>query len=487
MSYPLLAPEEAAALVRHGQTAGFGGFTTAGTPKSIGAALAARAGAEHAAGRPFALRVNGVAAGPVMDGALAPATASRTPYQSNPAMRARINSGACAFFDMHLSHVTQALRYGFLGPLHWAIVEAADVSPAGEILLTSAVGAAPTFCHRAEGILIELNRRQPAALRGMHDIYEPADPPHRREIPIHRRADRIGAPVIAVDPRKIAGIVEVENEDDGTAFEEPTPLTARIGENVAAFLAGEIAAGRVPASFLPIQSGVGDTANGVLGALGAHPDIPPFNMYTEVIQDAVVDLMERGRVPFASCCSLSVSREALGHVYANLGWFRERLVMRPQEITNHPEVVRRLGVISINTALEADIFGNVNSTHIMGCRMMNGIGGSGDFTRNAYISIFTCPSTAKEGKISSIVPMVTHVDHSEHSVQALATEWGVADLRGRSPRERARVIIRNCAHPDFRDALESYVGLAEAGHTPHTLREAFSFHERYGRTGDMRL
>ena len=486
MSFPLLSPAEAAAMVRHGQTVGFGGFTTAGTPKTIGAALAAHAAAEHAAGRPFELRVNGVAVGPIMDGALAPATASRTPYQSDPTMRARINSGACAFFDMHLSHVTQAVRYGFFGPLHWAIVEAADVTPEGEILLTSCVGASPTFCNRAEKILIELNRRQPAALRGMHDIYEPADPPHRREIPIYRPSDRIGAPVITADPRKIAGIVEVENEDEGTAFGRITPTTTRIGENVAAFLAGEIAAGRVPPSFLPIQSGVGDVANGVLGALGAHPDIPPFNMYTEVVQDAVVRLMEIGRVPFASCCSLSVSREALRQIYANLAWFRERIVMRPQEITNHPEVVRRLGIVSINTALEADIFGNINSTHVMGRQMMNGIGGSGDFTRNAYISIFTCPSTAREGKISTIVPMVTHLDHSEHSVQVIATEWGVADLRGRSPRERARAIIRNCAHPDFRDALESYVGLAEAGHTPHTLREAFSFHERYLRTGDMR-
>ena len=87
----------------------------------------------------------------------------------------------------------------------------------------------------------------------------------------------------------------------------------------------------------------------------------------------------------------------------------------------------------MNTALEADIYGNVNSTHVLGRQMMNGIGGSGDFTRNAYISIFSCPSTAKTGRISTIVPMVTHVDHSEHSVQILATEWGVADLRRLAP------------------------------------------------------
>ena len=126
---------------------------------------------------------------------------------------------------------------------------------------------------------------------------------------------------------------------------------------------------------------------------------------------------------FASSCSLTAEQRcALESVYDNLDWFRPRILLRPQEISNNPEIVRRLGIISINTAIEVDIFGNVNSTHVMGRQMMNGIGGSGDFTRNAYLSIFTCPSTAKGGKISTIVPLVSHVDHSEHSVQIIATE-----------------------------------------------------------------
>jgi Acetyl-CoA hydrolase/transferase C-terminal domain len=64
---------------------------------------------------------------------------------------------------------------------------------------------------------------------------------------------------------------------------------------------------------------------------------------------------------------------------------------------------------------------------------MNGFGGSGDFARNAYLSIFIVPSTAKGGSISTIVPMVTHVDHIEHDVQIIVTEHGLADLRGSSP------------------------------------------------------
>jgi acetyl-CoA hydrolase len=217
-----------------------------------------------------------------------------------------------------------------------------------------------------------------------------------------------------------------------------------------------------------------------------HPDIPPFEMYTEVLQDSVIKLLQQERVKFASSCSLTLSNEGLTTVYENLEWFRHRILLRPQEITNHPEVVRRLGIISMNTAIEVDICGNVNSTHIMGRQMMNGIGGSGDFTRNAYISIFSCPSTAKGGKISTIVPLVTHVDHSEHSVQVVATEWGIADLRGRAPYERARLIINNCAHPEYRPLLCHYLELVERGHSPHTLSAAFRMHDSFARTGDMR-
>jgi acetyl-CoA hydrolase len=209
-------------------------------------------------------------------------------------------------------------------------------------------------------------------------------------------------------------------------------------------------------------------------------------MYTEVIQDAVIELIERERITFASSCSLTVTNEVLKKVYDNLDWFRSRIMLRPQEISNNPEVIRRLGIISVNTAIEVDIFGNVNSTHVMGRKLMNGIGGSGDFTRNAYLSTFTCPSTAKGGKITTIVPLVSHVDHSEHSVQIVATEQGVADLRGKSPYQRALEIINKCAHPEFRETLMSYLTIVEGGYTPHTLPVAFRMHEQFQRTGDMR-
>jgi acetyl-CoA hydrolase len=488
-AFPILSAAEAASLIRHGQTVGFSGFTPAGAPKAIPLAIAGRAEEEHAAGREFQIGVlTGASTGPSLDGALAKANAIsfRTPYQSNADLRALINRGETRFVDMHLSMLPQMVRYGFLGPVDWAVIEACDVTAGGGIVLSTSVGAAPTYLSQAKRILIELNRRHPPTLLGTHDIYEPADPPVRREIPVYRVSDRIGAPLATVDPSKIAGIVETDLPDESGAFSELTPVTERIGQNVADFLVSELRCGRIPREFLPLQSGVGDIANCVLAALGASRDIPAFEMYTEVLQDSVVDLLENERCRFASTCSLTLSPGAMSRLTDNLGFFRSRILMRPQEISNNPEVVRRLGVISMNTAIEVDLFGNVNSTHVMGRQMMNGIGGSGDFTRNAYLSIFSCPSMAKGGKISTIVPLVTHVDHSEHSVQVVITEQGVADLRGQDPHSRARLIIDRCAHPDFRDQLNTYLELVKQGHTPQSLSLAFAMHRQFARTGDMR-
>lgn len=489
MSLKFITAEEAATYVKHDDNVGFSGFTPAGCPKVIPEAIARRAEQEHKEGRPFKIGMfTGASTGDHLDGALARAEAVkfRTPYQSNKDMRTLLNAHGAEYFDMHLSELAQSLRYGFLGRVDVAIVEAVDVTEDGEIVPAEGVGILPTICRLADKILIELNRFHPKELRGIHDIYEPEDPPMRREIPVYKPSDRIGLPYVKVDPKKIVGVVETNREPDGSKFAPLDDVTLAIGRNVSDFLVGEMKAGRLPKSFLPLQSGVGNVANAVLGCMGENEAIPPFTVYTEVIQDAVIKLMEQGRVTFASGCSLSVSHEALREIYARLDFFKDKLLLRPQEISNNPEVVRRLGVITINTALEADIFGNVNSTHVLGTKMMNGIGGSGDFTRSGYVSIFTTPSTAKDGKISSFVPMVSHMDHSEHSVKVIISEYGVADLRGKSPVQRAREIIERCAHPEYRPLLHAYLDRGVKGHTPQSLDACFAFHRAFIETGDMR-
>jgi acyl-CoA hydrolase len=320
----------------------------------------------------------------------------------------------------------------------------------------------------------------------MHDLYEPLDPPYRKEIPIYKPSDRCGSDHIKVDPAKIAAVVKTNRPNEIPAFTPVDAVTAKIGENVALFLEKELREGRIPASFLPIQSGVGNVANAVLGELGKNPHIPPFEMYSEVVQDSVVDLIKAGHCKFASGCSLRLVESKMAEVLADLDFYRDKLLLRPQETSNNPELIRRMGLIAINTALEADIYGNVNSTHVCGTKMMNGIGGSGDFARNAYISIFTTASTAKNGAISSIVPMVTHLDHSEHSVKVIVTEQGVADLRGKSPRQRAEEIINNCVAPEYKEMLRDYLKIAKHGQTQHELSCAFAMHEEFFNSGDMR-
>lgn len=488
-SFPELTADEAAAMIQDGETIGFSGFTPAGAAKAIPRAIAAKAKVEHAAGRPFKVGVvTGASTGSSLDGALAEANAVawRTPYQSDKLLREQINRGETKFFDMHLSQVPQYVRYGFLGKFQWAVVEACNVTPDGEITLTTSVGASPTFCRVADKILIEWNDFHPEALHGMHDIFEQAEIPHRREIPIFTAKDRAGRPTVKVDPSKIVGIVRTNEPDECKPFTEFGDLIGQIGENVAGFLAAEMRMGRVPKEFLPIQSGVGNIANALLGALGTHPDIPPFMMYSEVLQDSVVELIKKERILFASGTSLTLSSEPMKEVYGNLDHYRQKMLLRPQAISNNPEVIRRIGVISINTAIEADISGNINSTHIMGKNLMNGIGGSGDFTRSSFISIFACPSVAKGGNISAIVPLCSHIDHTEHSVQVIVTEQGVADLRGKDPHERSRLIIENCAHPDYREDLLHFCREMQGGHTPGTLQNAFIFHRQFLATGSMK-
>lgn len=491
MKYPVISAEEAARLIANGNTVGIGGFSSVGTPKAVPAALANYAVQLHEEGKPFKVGlITGGATGNQVDTELAKAHAVsfRTPFQSNKEMRNAINNHEVHYFDVHLSLIGQDVRYGFLGKIDVAIIEASEITEEGEVILSTSVGISPTLMNVADKVIIELNEAHAGKLTGMHDIYIPANPPYRREIPIYHVNDRAGTIGIKIDPKKVVGVVLTNDRDHIAAFTPTNDTTRQIGQNVADFLLGEWRKGAIPKEFLPLQSGVGNIANAVLGALGADEKLPAFSMFTEVIQNSVIDLMLQGRIEFVAGSSLTLSEDKLDMMYQHIDELRSRILLRPQEITNHPELSRRLGVIAVNTALEADIFGNVNSTHVSGCKMMNGIGGSADFARNSYLSIFTTPSTAKDGLISSIVPQVSHVDSTEHDVRILVTEQGVADLRGKSPSQRARCIIENCAHPDYKQLLWDYLKLSEGTscHTPMSLSNAFRMHMAYIETGDMR-
>lgn len=491
--YSTITAAEAAALIKNGDALGLSGFTPAGAPKAVTKELAKIATAEHAKGNVFKVKLfTGASTGPSTDGDLAAAEAIeyRAPYTTNSEFRTRVNHNEIRYNDLHLSHMAQELRYGFYGPINWAILEVCQIEDAGDkyrVYLTAGGGIAPTVAHLAEKIILELNHFHSTGVAQLHDVYEPLDAPLRQPIMITKVSDRIGTPYLEVEKSKVVGVVDCNIPDEARAFKGSDPVTDQIGANVAQFLVGDMKRGIIPPSFLPLQSGVGTTANAILAALGQDKAVPDFDIYTEVLQNAIVDMMLEGRVKDASTCSLTVDNDCLMQVYDNIDYFAKHLTIRPSEISNSPEVIRRLGVIAINTAIEVDIFGNANSTHISGTKMMNGIGGSGDFERNAYISIFTCSSVAKGGLISAIVPMVSHQDHSEHDINVIITEQGIADLRGLTPMERAHAIIENCAHPDYRPLLREYLKIATGGHTHHNLPCAFAMHDTLRRKGDMHL
>ena len=487
-----MSAEEVAGLIHHGEVISTSGFTPAGYPKSIPKALAARATALHEQGEDFKISLyTGASVGDELDGELSRAKAVqfRMPYQSNKDMRAGINSGEVEFVDFHLSHVAQYLRYGFIPKTDTAIVEACEVTNDGKIYLTTSGGMSASFLNEADRIFVELNTTAPRGLMGFHDVYVPKSPPNRAPLPIHSAGDRIGTPFVKVDPKKIVGIVLTDIPDNTPPFRAPDADSQAIAAHVIDFLLHEQKKGRLP-KHLPYQSGVGNVANAVLSGFATHDQIEPISLYTEVMQDSVFELIEADRLEVASTCSLTLSAEGQVKFHKRIDELKDKIIIRQQEMSNNPEVIRRLGVISMNTALEMDIFGNVNSTHVVGSKMMNGIGGSGDFCRNAYISIFMSPSIAKNGDISAVVPMVSHTDHNEHSVQVLVTEQGLADLRGLSPVRRARKIVEHCAHPAYREVLTEYLefGLKNglSAHTPHTLSRAFEFHQRFLETGSMK-
>ncbi len=489
----IMSADDAAALIAKGATIGMSGFTGSGYPKAVPEALARRIAEAKQHDEHFAVSVwTGASTGPDLDGALAAVDGIdlRMPYQGDPVTRAKINAGLMDYLDVHLSHVAQMVWEGFFGHLDLAVVEVAGVTADGQLIPSSSIGNNKTWLDLADRVVLEVNSWQPLELEGMHDVYYgTALPPNRKPVQILRPTDRIGIPYLQCDPDKVVAVVLTDAPDRNTEFKAVDDESKQIAGQILEFLEFEVDNDRLPRGLLPLQSGVGNIANAVLAGLDGGP-FHPLTAYTEVIQDGMLAMLRSGTMASASATAFSLSQAGIAELRDNLADYRERIVLRPQEISNHPEVIRRLGCLAINGMIEADLYGNVNSTHVMGSSIQNGIGGSGDFARNAYISFFVAPSMAKAGAISRIVPMVSHVDHTEHDVQVIVTEQGLADLRGLPPRKRARQVIDRCVHPDYRAALEDYfdraLATAPGKHTPHILSEALSWHDRYLREGTMR-
>ncbi|MFO7927658.1 MAG: acetyl-CoA hydrolase/transferase C-terminal domain-containing protein [Halobacteriota archaeon] len=473
---PIVSAETASEHVPDDGIVVVSGFGSVGYPKSVPLALAE-------SDRDLSLTViSGGSVGEEIDETLADADAiaRRFPYQARSGTRTRINGGEMAFADAHIASFGDRVRVGEFGTPDVAIVEAIAAGPDWLIPSTS-IGHTPAYVAAADRIIVELNEVQPLSLQHFHDVYVPDPPPHREPIQLRHPAERIGSPTVSFDSKKLVAAVRTARPDTPYTFRETTPDDESIAAKLIGFVEGELERNPYLDERLCLQFGVGSLGNALMGGF-EDLDVGDRDLiyFGEVIQDGLLDMLGAGKLESASAASLALSKSHLERLFENPDDYADNIVVRNADVSNNPALIDRFGVIAVNSALEIDLYGNVNSTHIGGKHLQNGIGGGGDFNRNALISITALSSVASGGEIPRIVPMVPHVDHTEHDVSVVITEQGVADLRGLSPRERADELIENCAHPSYRPALRSYLDRSDrsGGHVPHDLDEAFSSLER---------
>ncbi|MBV5339241.1 MAG: acetyl-CoA hydrolase [Deltaproteobacteria bacterium] len=499
----IMQAEDTIPFFKNGMDLGWSGFTPVGYPKVVPLALADYVEQNNLQGK---MRFNlfiGASIGQEVEDrwAALQMTDKRWPYQTGKIIQKQVNDGTVRMGDKHLSLYAQDLGYGYYtkergGGFDIGLIEASGITEDGSIILGGSIGSATEVIQFSDKLIIEINTAIPS-FEGLHDIVMLDKPPYRKPYLISRVDDRIGSLYVPCDHEKIIAIVESQKPDKGRALGAPDEVSEQIAGNIMDFFLNEIRTGRLPKNLLPLQSGVGNIANAVVGGLVKGP-FSNIKVWTEVIQDTMLDFFDSGKLDFASSTSLSLSEQGFTRLYNNWEKYTSKVILRPMQISNHPEPIRRLGVIAMNTPIEFDIYAHANSTLVGGTRMVNGIGGSGDFLRNAALSIMHTPSTRPTKSdptgISCVVPFAPHVDHTEHDLDILVTEQGLADLRGLCPRERAREIINKCAHPDYRPILTEYYERAEkdcfargVGHEPHMLFKAFKMQENLAINGTMKI
>ncbi|KAK4972949.1 acetyl-CoA hydrolase [Elasticomyces elasticus] len=511
----LAKAEDLVDLFPNGTYIGWSGFTGVGYPKKVPTMLAEHVEKNNLQGK---LKYNlfvGASSGAETENRWAKNNMieRRSPHQVGKEIAKGINNGNIQFFDKHLSMFPVDLMYGFYtkhkanNKLDVAIVEASAITEDGGIIPGASVGASPEMyqcqpllirIQMAEKIIIEVNTAAPS-FEGLHDITMTDLPPRRKPYLIMRPEDRIGTPHIPIDPERVVAIVESDYPDQTLPNAPEDENSRAIARHLIEFLKHEVAVGRMPENLLPLQSGIGNIANAVVGGLsGGEANFKNLKVWTEVLQDSFLDLFDSGNLEFATATSIRFSPDGFQRFYDKYDEYAPKLLLRSQAVSNSPEIIRRLGVIGMNTPVEVDIYAHANSTCVMGSRMLNGLGGSADFLRSAKYSIMHTPSTRPTKTdphgVSCIVPMCTHVDQTEHDLDMVVTEQGFADVRGMSPRERAREIIKKCAHPDYRPILQDYFDKAEFeclrkgwGHEPHLLWNAFDMHKHLNDHGTMKL
>jgi acetyl-CoA hydrolase len=348
--------EETIPLFRDGMYLGFSGFA-GGNPKLVPMALADHVEKNNLQGK---LRFNiftGASIGLDVEDrwSALQMTKTRWPYQTADETRIRINKGEFDMGDRHLSMFAQDLAYGFYtkengGKLDLAIIEASKITEDGGIILTASVGVCPEIVVLAEKIIIEINTAVPS-FEGIHDIVMPELPPNKKPFLLTKVDDRIGTTFLPCDPNKIVAIVESKKHGVGRPLLPSSENEIRIAQHILEFFQSEVRSGRLPKNLLPLQSGVGSIANAVLNELAKGP-FTNLTVWTEVLQDTILDLFDSGKLDFASGAAFALSPDGIKRFYANWQKYTKNTLLRSSQISNHAELVRRLGLIAMNTPIE---------------------------------------------------------------------------------------------------------------------------------------
>jgi acetyl-CoA hydrolase len=496
-----VTPEGIIPYFKDGMILGFSGFIE-GHPKMTGAVLADHVEKNGLQGKLGFTILSGASIGLDIDDRWASLRMikRRFPFQLTKVLNKQVNAGEVQYGDQHLSRYAQEIANGFYtlnndGKIDIAVVEASAITEDGGIVPTLSGGALPEILSRADKLIVEINTTLPS-FEGLHDFVPVHNPPHNQPLLLTSVEQRIGTTYVPCDPSKIVAIIESDKKPMGRDIPAPNEASLAIGAPLVEFLKHEVKMGRLTEELLPLQFGGGHISNAVFHGLAK--EFSGFKIWTEVITDGFLDAIDQGKVDAITCTGLCFTNAGMDRVFSDFERYSKNITIRQASVSNGAEAVRRLGVICINTPAEIDIYAHVNSTMVNGSRMMNGVGGSGDFMRNAYLSIMLTPSTIATKSdptgITRVLPMLAHVDHTEHEMHVVGTEQGIADLRGLVPREKAQLIIDNCVHPDYQPIIQDYFDRATheckakgAMHQPHMLQKVFKMQKNLEEHGTMKI
>jgi len=472
---------KASEIIMDGMTVAMSGYAMAGYPKAIPEALVKRKN------KGLKLSINLITGAnvPWIDKLLGSSEiiSARVPMCASKVLSSQVNSGKVSYVEQQMCKMPRLLRSRSFGNIDVLVVEALAVTEEG-LIPTTSVGLTHMLMEAANEIIIEINSAQPEILFGMHDVYIQKPPPATEPIPLTSCRDRIGSTFIPVNMSKIKYVVETDKPENIVELTTTTIESKRIAEYLFSFLRNEYhtrSGGLIP----PIQLGFGNIANAIADLLQIS-EFKDLQFHCGGVSEKVLALLLSGKASGISTSGISMNENA-GKIIEQIPDVRKKLILRNGDIINNSEIIGRLGVLALNTGIEIDIYGNVNSSHIAGTRVVYGIGGGANFAQNAGLSVMLIPSMSKRGAISNIVPMVSHHDICEHDIDIVITENGYADIRGLDDIQRAEAIISNCAAEEYKQQLSDYFEASKklGGHHPQNSQLAFAWYTRLKETGTM--